>query len=118
MFRDLREVFKYEFWQQGYMLFTRNTERIGKDWQKAAQAREQRTAFAFFTPLDEGRSREFVFEFDNADQCKAAVEAHNAELAKLGAAKREELARQQREKFIQEAHKAAIESGSGGWHWS
>lgn len=48
-----------------------------KEWRAEAQERESRCAFAYFSPLDEGRSRQFLYEYQNAADCAAAVAIHN-----------------------------------------
>lgn len=41
-------------------------------------------AFAHFSAEDEGRGRVRVFIYDTAEECSAAVNAHNADLEKAG----------------------------------
>lgn len=80
MIRDRREEFKDVPWQQGVLLSTQMVRRMPADWRAETSASEKRRAFAFFSPFDEGRSREFVFEFETAEECAAAVAEHNREL--------------------------------------
>ena len=74
---DRREEFKGVPWQQGRLLLTANTRRWSKEQRDEADDIERRTAFANFKTADEGRSREYVFQFDSHAECKAAVEWHN-----------------------------------------
>ncbi len=81
---DRRDEFKNAPWQQGRLLYTQPLLRMSKEWQEEAEQSERRRMFAHFHASDLGCGREFLFYFDTAEECAAAVEAHNAELAKLG----------------------------------
>jgi hypothetical protein len=74
---DRREEFKNVRWNQGRLLMTDHTRHWRKDQVEAAEEIERRTAFAYFTGHDEGRGREYVFQFGSRDECKAAVDWHN-----------------------------------------
>lgn len=78
---DRRDEFKTVPWQQGHLLYTQQVLRMPKDWQEEAAQSERRRLFAHFYASDQGCGREFLFCFDTAEECAAAVEAHNAELA-------------------------------------
>jgi hypothetical protein len=80
---DRRDEVKNVPWQQGHLLYTQQVLSMPKDWQAAAEQEEQRRLFAHFYASDQGRGRELLFCFDTAEECAAAVEAHNAELARI-----------------------------------
>jgi len=80
---DRREEFNNVLWQQGRLLLTNITRRWSKEQRDEADDIERRTAFANFTESDEGRSREYVFQFSSHAECRAAVERHNYTLATL-----------------------------------
>ena len=79
---DHRRDFALVAWQQGALLFTSLTARWTAEDRQAAHEREQRQAFAHFSVRDEGRSRQFLYEFPTADECRAAVDEHNRRLAR------------------------------------
>jgi hypothetical protein len=81
---DKRDNFNDVPWQQGRMLWTATTRRMGAAFHREAQEREARSLFAHFSEQDEGRSRVLLWHFDTAEDCAAAVEKHNRELAKRG----------------------------------
>lgn len=83
--RDRREHWAETPWSQGRLLPTRDVERMSPSWQADAHARERRCAFAYFSGIDDGRSREFVYEYASAEECAAAVHAHNETLRKPAA---------------------------------
>ena len=74
---DRREEFKDVPWQQGRLLITNNTRRWGKEQRDEVDDIERCTAFAHFTATDEGRGREYVFQFGSHEECLAAIEVHN-----------------------------------------
>ena len=74
---DMREKFKDVRWQQGRLLSTAQTRRWRKEQRDEVEYIERCTAFANFTAVDEGRSRNYVFRFDSPEECLAAVEWHN-----------------------------------------
>lgn len=81
MLKDKRDDYKDVPWQQGRMLWTAITRRMPPQFHREAQEREARSLFAHFTAEDEGRGRVFLWQYDTAEECSAAVEQHNRELA-------------------------------------
>lgn len=79
---DYRHDFILSKWQQGELLDTWRTSCWPREQRKAAHAREQRWAFAHFNWRDEGRGRQFLFEFQTAEDCRRAVDEHNRKLAR------------------------------------
>lgn len=78
---DRRKQFRTEPWQQGQLLSTLSVQRyMSKEQRDEADEIEHCMAFAFFTPKDEGRSREFVYRFESPGDCKVAVIIHNHDL--------------------------------------
>ena len=78
---DRREEIKGVRWQQGRLLLTDTTRRWSKEQRDEADDIERCTAFTNFTAADEGRGREYVFQFGSREECRAAVEWHNYALA-------------------------------------
>lgn len=81
MKRSRIDEFSFVPWQQGRLLQTRRVARMDSLWKRESEERERRCAFVFFGVLDEGRGRILVHEFANAEDCAAAVAAHNAAVA-------------------------------------
>lgn len=71
---DKREEFKGVLWQQGRLLLTNETCRWSKEERDRVDEIERRTAFAFFTTSDQGVNREYVYQHNSCEECKAAVE--------------------------------------------
>lgn len=109
MTHDRREEFKYEEWQQGFLLLTSTTSRWTPEERQVANAREKRCAFVFFSSRDEGRGRELVFEFDSANECAYEVDRHNVGLWRMDEAVLEELR--------QAARPKPVELEFGKWVW-
>ncbi|MGI2024835.1 hypothetical protein [Shewanella glacialipiscicola] len=78
---DNRLTFNDVPWQQGCVLSTRHTRRWSKQELEKVTRIERRTAFAHFYAHDEGQGREFVYQFDSAEECLKAVHEHNKALA-------------------------------------
>ena len=79
---DNREKFKDVAWTQGRVLETRTTRRWSKQDIELVSRIERRTAFAHFYSHDQGRSREFVYQFESVEECVSAIKAHNSDLEK------------------------------------
>lgn len=78
---DRRGEFSSVPWQQGRMLWTARTRRMPPEDQRDAQQHEARSLFAHFTARDQGRGRVLLWRYDTAEECAAAVEQHNCNLA-------------------------------------
>jgi hypothetical protein len=74
--RDRREQFQDTPWQQGQLVVTRSVASMPQAFQDECRERERRMAFA----AGGLAGREFLFTFDTAEECAAAVKAHNETL--------------------------------------
>ena len=79
---DRRKEFKDVPWKQGRLLLTDNTLRWNKEQRNEGDYIERCIAFVNFTDSDQGRCREYVFQFGSPAECNAAVECHNELLMK------------------------------------
>jgi hypothetical protein len=66
-----------DIWYQGSLLVTNITRKFDKNTWEEYDREEKRKVFRHFYPYDEGRSRELVAIFLNADDAARAVADHN-----------------------------------------